>query len=81
MVKAPPQTIVKTRTELVVHCRVISSLQKIFPYGTLFPLPSEGLELAQVANEIDSETITTIVAALLGVSAGIGVPVFFVMQV
>ena len=51
------------------------SLRNSFPVAFL-----KVTELAQVANEIDSETITTIVAALLGVSAGIGVPVFFVMQ-
>jgi len=39
------------------------------------------IELAQVAVEFDSETVTTFVAALLGVGAGIGVPIFFVMQV
>lgn len=38
------------------------------------------IELAQVAVEFDSETVTTFVAALLGVGAGIGVPIFFVMQ-
>ena len=39
------------------------------------------IELAQVAVEFDSETVTTFVAALLGVGAGIGVPIFFVIQV
>jgi len=42
---------------------------------------SSGIELAQVAFDLDSETITTIVAAVLGVGAGLGVPIFFVMQV
>jgi len=41
---------------------------------------SSGIELAQVAFDLDSETITTIVAAVLGVGAGLGVPIFFVMQ-
>ena len=41
---------------------------------------SSVIELAQVAVEFDSETVTTFVAALLGVGAGIGVPIFFVMQ-
>ena len=41
----------------------------------------QGIELAQVAFDLDSETITTIVAAVLGVGAGLGVPIFFVMQV
>ena len=52
---------------------IITKVQRGIPQSSV-------TELAQVANEIDSETITTIVAALLGVSAGIGVPVFFVMQ-
>ena len=41
---------------------------------------SSGIELAQVAFDLDSETITSIVAAVLGVGAGLGVPIFFVMQ-
>jgi len=41
----------------------------------------QGVELAQVAFDLDSETITTIIAAVLGIGAGLGVPIFFVMQV
>lgn len=41
---------------------------------------SSGVELAQVAFDLDSETITTIIAAVLGIGAGLGVPIFFVMQ-
>ena len=77
------KSIVKTRDRTGhLHCTVVPfaakdlSLRNSFPFAFL-----KVTELAQVANEIDSETITTIVAALLGVSAGIGVPVFFVMQV
>ena len=41
----------------------------------------QGVELAQVAFDLDSETITTMIAAVLGIGAGLGVPIFFVMQV
>ena len=37
-------------------------------------------ELAQVALELDSETITTIFAAVAGIGAGLGIPLFFVFQ-
>ena len=37
-------------------------------------------EFAQVASRFDAETVTTIFAAILGVGAGLGVPVFLVNQ-
>lgn len=40
---------------------------------------SAAAELAQVA--LDEETITIIIAAVIGLGAGLGVPIFFVMQV
>ena len=39
---------------------------------------SAAAELAQVA--LDEETITIIIAAVIGLGAGLGVPIFFVMQ-
>ena len=38
-------------------------------------------EFAQIASRFDAETVTTIFAAILGVGAGLGVPVFLVNQV
>ena len=40
---------------------------------------SAAAELAQIA--LDEETITIIIAAIVGLGAGLGVPIFFVMQV
>jgi len=37
-------------------------------------------ELAQVALELDADTITAIAAGVLGVGAGLGIPIFFVWQ-
>jgi len=36
-------------------------------------------EIAQLA-DWDEETITTVVAAVLGIGAGLGIPIFFVTQ-
>ena len=43
-------------------------------------VPAAGVELAQLA-ELDSETVTIAIAAVVGLAAGLGVPIFFVMQV
>ena len=40
---------------------------------------SAAAELAQIA--LDEETITIIIAVIVGLGAGLGVPIFFVMQV
>jgi hypothetical protein len=37
-------------------------------------------EIAQTAMDLDEETITAGVAALLGLGAGLGIPIFFVWQ-
>ena len=37
-------------------------------------------EIAQLANGFDGETLTTVVAAVLGIAAGLGIPIFFVTQ-
>lgn len=37
-------------------------------------------EIAQTALDLDEETITAGVAALLGLGAGLGIPIFFVWQ-
>ena len=38
-----------------------------------------GQEIAQLA-DWDEETITTVIAAVLGIGAGLGIPIFFVTQ-
>jgi len=43
-------------------------------------VPAAGVELAQLA-ELDRETVTIAIAAVVGLAAGLGVPIFFVMQV
>lgn len=37
-------------------------------------------DLAQVALELDGETLTAAAAAVLGLGAGLGIPIFFVQQ-
>ena len=37
-------------------------------------------EIAQLANGFDGETLTTVLAAVLGIAAGLGIPIFFVTQ-
>ena len=37
-------------------------------------------EVAQVALELNSETITIVLSAIAGIGAGLGIPIFFVMQ-
>ena len=43
-------------------------------------VPAAGVELAQLA-ELDSETVTIAIAAVVGLAAGLGVPIFFVIKV
>jgi hypothetical protein len=45
------------------------------------PLRARGaVEIAQTALEMDSETITAGLAAVAGLGAGLGIPIFFVWQ-
>lgn len=37
--------------------------------------------MAQVAFELNSENITIVIAAVVGLGAGLGIPIFFVQQV
>ena len=50
--------------------------------SSLFP-PSarQAQEMAQVAFELNSENITIVIAAVVGLGAGLGIPIFFVQQV
>jgi hypothetical protein len=43
-------------------------------------IQSHAQELAEIAEGWDEETITTVVAAVLGIAAGLGIPIFFVTQ-
>mmetsp|Transcript_15178 Transcript_15178/g.36753 ORF Transcript_15178/g.36753 Transcript_15178/m.36753 type:complete len:149 (-) Transcript_15178:1122-1568(-) len=50
------------------------------PRRGAFKARASATEVMQVALELDSETITTIIAAVAGIGAGLGVPLFFVWQ-